>query len=102
MSKIGHNGVDASHLRAFLERIERLEEEKQAIADDIKQVYSEAKGSGYDTKIMRKVISIRKMDRDKRAEEEAMLELYLSALGDLKTTPLGRAAIEREFGVGAG
>ncbi len=77
------NAVDANHLRAFLERIERLEEEKRAIADDIKEVYAEAKGTGYDSKIIRKIVSIRRMDRDKRREEEEILELYLSALGDV-------------------
>jgi uncharacterized protein (UPF0335 family) len=76
------NSVDAGHLRAFLERIERLEEEKRAIADDIKEVYAEAKGTGYDVKIMRKIISLRRMDRDKRREEEEILDLYLAALGE--------------------
>jgi uncharacterized protein (UPF0335 family) len=76
------NSVDAGHLRAFLERVERLEEEKRAIADDIKEVYAEAKGTGYDVKIMRKIISLRRMDRDKRREEEEILELYLAALGE--------------------
>ena len=76
------NSVDAGHLRAFLERIERLEEEKRAIADDIKEVYAEAKGTGFDTKIMRKIISLRRQDRDKRREEEEILDLYLSALGE--------------------
>ena len=74
--------VDSSHLRAFIERIERLEEEKRAIAGDIKEVYAEAKGNGFDAKIMRKVVSLRRMDRDKRIEEETVLDLYLSALGD--------------------
>jgi uncharacterized protein (UPF0335 family) len=74
--------VDGGHLRAFIERIERLEEEKKAIADDIKEVYAEAKGNGFDVKVMRKVISLRKMDRDKRIEEETILDLYLTALGD--------------------
>ncbi len=77
------NSVDAGHLRAFIERIERLEEEKRAIADDIKEVYAEAKGTGYDVKIMRKIISLRRQDRDKRKEEEEILELYLSALGEV-------------------
>ena len=76
------NSVDAGHLRAFLERIERLEEEKRAIADDIKEVYAEAKGTGYDVKIMRKIISIRRMDAEKRREEEESLEIYLAALGE--------------------
>ena len=74
--------VDGGHLHAFIERIERLEEEKKAIADDIKEVYAEAKGNGFDVKVMRKVISLRKMDRDKRIEEETILDLYLAALGD--------------------
>jgi uncharacterized protein (UPF0335 family) len=75
------NSVDAGPLRAFIERIEHLEEEKRAIADDIKEVYAEAKGNGYDAKIMRKVVSLRRQDRDKRREEEEILGLYLSALG---------------------
>jgi uncharacterized protein (UPF0335 family) len=73
--------VNAAHLRAFIERIEKLEEEKKAIAEDIKEVYGEAKGTGFDVKIIRKIVSIRKQDRDKRREEEEILDLYLSALG---------------------
>ena len=76
------NSVDSGHLRAFIERIERLEEEKRAIADDIKEVYAEAKGTGYDVKVMRKIISLRRMDRDKRREEEEILDPYLAALGE--------------------
>jgi uncharacterized protein (UPF0335 family) len=68
-------------LKSLVERIERLEEEKKALAGDIKEVYGEAKAHGFDTKILRKVISLRKRDRQERAEEEAMLDLYLSALG---------------------
>ena len=75
--------VDAKHLRAFIERIEKLEEEKKAIADDIKDVYAEAKGTGYDTKVMRKIVSLRKQDKDKRREEEEILDLYLAAVGML-------------------
>lgn len=71
----------AQELRQIVERIERLEEEKKAIADDIKEFYAEAKGRGYDTKILRKVIALRKRDRDDVAEEEAVLEMYLTALG---------------------
>jgi uncharacterized protein (UPF0335 family) len=73
--------VNASHLRAFIERIEKLEEEKRAIADDVKDVYAEAKGNGFDAKIIRKIVSMRRMDRQKRIEEEEMLDLYLTALG---------------------
>ncbi len=75
------NAIDANHLKAFLERIEKLEEEKRAIADDIKDVYAEAKGTGYDVKIIRKIVSIRRQDHQKRREEEEILDLYLSALG---------------------
>ena len=70
-------------LKTIVERIERLEEEKKTIAADIKEVYAEAKGNGFDTKILRKVISIRKKDRHEREEEEAMLDVYLDALGML-------------------
>jgi uncharacterized protein (UPF0335 family) len=73
--------VARDQLRAFVERIERLEEEKKTIADDIKDVYGEAKGTGFDTKALRKVIAIRKMDRDERMEQEAILDTYLHALG---------------------
>ena len=73
--------VNASHLRAFIERIERLEEEKRTIADDIKEVYAEAKGNGFDAKIMRKIVSIRRQDNEKRKEEETILDLYLNAMG---------------------
>lgn len=70
-----------ARLRSFIERVERLEEEKKALADDIKEVYAEAKGNGFDVKIMRKIVSLRKKDPDDRAEEEALLDTYLSALG---------------------
>lgn len=73
--------VAGAQLKAFIERIERLEEEKQSIADDIKDVYAEAKGNGFDTKTMRQIIKLRKKDKAEREEEEAMLDLYLSALG---------------------
>jgi uncharacterized protein (UPF0335 family) len=68
-------------LKAFVDRIERLEEEKKAIASDVKKIYAEAKGTGLDTKILRKVIAIRKKDAAERQEEEAMLDVYLAALG---------------------
>lgn len=77
----GTEEVNAGHLKAFIERIERLEEEKKALADDIKDVYGEAKANGFDVKIMRKIVSIRRQDRDKRVEEETILDLYLAALG---------------------
>ncbi len=68
-------------LKSIVERIERLEEEKRTIAVDIKEVYAEAKGNGYDVKVLRKVISLRKKEPAERIEEEAMLDVYLSALG---------------------
>jgi uncharacterized protein (UPF0335 family) len=73
--------VSAEQLRLFIERIERLEEEKQGIADDVKDVYAEAKGTGYDTKTMRAIIRLRKMEKDARMEQEALLETYKAALG---------------------
>ena len=75
------NTVAAGQLRAFIERIERLEEEKQTIADDIKEVFAEAKGTGFDTKAMRTIIRLRKKDKAEREEEEAMVDLYMTALG---------------------
>ncbi len=74
-------GVGRDQLRAFIERVERLEEEKRAISEDIKEVYGEAKGSGFDTKVMRQVVRIRKQDRNERMEQEAILDTYLHALG---------------------
>ncbi len=74
-------GLAAGKLKSFVERIERLEEEKAGIAADIKDIYSEAKGEGFDTKIIRKIISLRKKDRQERQEEEELLELYKAALG---------------------
>jgi uncharacterized protein (UPF0335 family) len=82
-------GVAADQLRSIIDRIERLEEEKKALAEDIKEVYAEAKGNGFDVKIIRKIISIRKRDRAELDEEETILELYLRALGML---PVGDAA----------
>ena len=70
-------------LKSLVERIERLEEEKKVLAGDIKEIYAEAKANGFDTKILRKVISIRKKDRHEREEEEAVLAVYLAALGML-------------------
>ena len=75
-----HHGAK-EHLRAFVERIERLEEEKAALAADIKEVYAEAKGNGFDTKALRKIIRLRKQAEHERLEEEAMLATYMQALG---------------------
>ncbi len=75
------NTITAGQLRSLIERIERLEEERKAIADDIKEVYAEAKGTGFDTKAIRTIIRLRKKDQAERQEEEAMLHLYMDALG---------------------
>lgn len=74
-------GVASDQLRSFIERIERLEEEKKTIADDIKDVYGEAKANGFDQKVLKKIVAIRKLDKNERAEQEAVLETYLVALG---------------------
>lgn len=73
-------GVAGEQLGSFIERIERLEEEKKGIAEDIKEVYAGAKAVGFDTKVMRKVIAIRKMDQSERQEQEALLDVYLHAI----------------------
>jgi uncharacterized protein (UPF0335 family) len=75
------SGFAAEHLKSFIERVERLEEERTGLTADIREVYSEAKGTGFDTKIMRQVVRLRKMETADRQEQEAMLDLYLSALG---------------------
>ena len=79
MAEVGPIAQD--RLRSFIERIERLEEEKTALMADIKEVYAEAKGTGFDVKTMRKVVSLRKMDESDRQEAEFLLDTYLSALG---------------------
>ncbi|HYG86085.1 MAG TPA: DUF2312 domain-containing protein [Azospirillum sp.] len=79
MSDVG--GIAVDRLRSFIERIERLEEEKKGLQDDIKEVYAEAKGTGFDAKIMRQIIRLRKMDKADLQEQEAILELYKQALG---------------------
>jgi len=81
-SDAGDDSIQGDHLKSIVERIERLEEEKKTIADDIKEVYAEAKGNGYDVKVLRMVIRIRKRDANERAEEEAILDLYLQAVGE--------------------
>jgi uncharacterized protein (UPF0335 family) len=88
MAKAG--GIAADHLKSFIERIERLEEEKKALADDIRDVYSEAKATGFDVKVMRQIVKIRKMDKNDLDEQEALLETYMRALGMRG----GRAAAE--------
>ena len=75
--------VAAGQLRAIVERVERLEEEKKEVAEQIKEVYAEAKANGFDTKTLRRIVTLRKKDSEERQEEEALLDLYMSALGML-------------------
>lgn len=75
------SNVSGARLKSFLERIERLEEEKKALAEDIRDIYSEAKATGFDPKIIRKIVSLRKTNLEKRREEQELLALYMSAIG---------------------
>jgi uncharacterized protein (UPF0335 family) len=77
------NSTAQTQLKSIIERIERLEEDKAAVQTDLKEVYAEAKGNGFDTKVLRKVVRLRKQDKAKRQEEDALLDLYLSAIGGL-------------------
>lgn len=100
MATIEHNNEPATkfakdQLKSIVERIERLEEEKKTIADDIRDVYAEAKGNGYDVKALRTIVRMRKQDAQERQEAETILETYMHALGMLADLPLGQAAIER-------
>src|SRR5438477_7187552 len=85
-------GIAGERLRSFIERIERLEEEKRALSGDIKEVFAEAKGNGFDTKIMRQLIRIRRMDKDDLDEQETLLDVYKRALGMLPEQPASAAA----------
>ena len=76
-------GIAAGQLKSFIQRVERLEEEKAALGADIREIYAEAKANGFDPKIMRQVVRLRKMDKSDRQEQEALLDLYLHALGEL-------------------
>lgn len=90
--------VPADQLSSIVQRIERLEDEKRALSDDIKAVYAEAHGNGFDRKTIRKIVSLRKLSPEQREEEDALLDLYKAALGMLNDTPLGEAAIRRVSG----
>lgn len=79
MSEIG--GVSSAQLKSFIERIERLEEEKSAVGEQIREVFAEAKGTGFDIKIIRQILKIRRMEAQERLEQEELLDLYLTALG---------------------
>lgn len=81
MTVMGHNSVAGDQLRSIVERIERLEGEKKNVAEDIKDVYSEAKGNGFDAKTIRKIVALRRVDDGKRKEAQAMLDLYAHAIG---------------------
>lgn len=87
MATVSPDSVAQDQLRAFVERIERMEEEKKAISDDIKEIYAEAKGNGFDTKVLRQIVRIRKQDHAERMEQEALLELYMAALGMAAVPP---------------
>jgi uncharacterized protein (UPF0335 family) len=93
MTEPGDN--TSGQLQSIIERIERLEEEKRALSADVADVYAEAKGAGFDVKAIRKIVTMRREDEAKRKEQEAILEVYMNALGMLSDTPLGRAAIAR-------
>lgn len=90
------SNTENPNLQALVKRIEALEDEKAARAADIKEVYAEAKAFGFDTKIIRKVVAIRKKKAAEHNEEQELIETYMAALGMLADTPLGRAAIERD------
>ena len=87
-------GIAGERLKSFIERVERLEEEKRALAEDIKEVYAEAKGVGFDVKIMRQIVKIRMMDQDELDEQETLLDVYKRALGMIPDLPSEAAAAE--------
>lgn len=95
MSSHGNNGIAVDLLKAYIARIERVEEEQQKVAAVKREIYAEARGNGFCTKTMRSIIKLRKLDKATREEEEALLDIYKGALGMLNDTPLGQAAIRR-------
>ena len=90
MADIG--GIAGDRLKSFVERIERLEEERKALSNDIKEVYAEAKGTGFDVKIMRQVIRLRRLDKDDLDEQETLIDIYKRALGMLPAAEESKAA----------
>ena len=94
-------GVAAERLTSFIERLERLEDEKRDVGDQIKDVFAEAKGEGFDVRTMREVLKLRRMKPHDRSEREELLDVYLAALGMLRDTPLGQAAVEARYGKAA-
>ncbi len=97
-TKPGNSGIAADRLRSYIERWERLQVEIERLKEDQKDIMAEAKGAGFDVKIIRQVIKLRKMDASEREEQQSMLEIYMHALGMLADTPLGEAAINRLTG----
>ena len=93
MSDIGHN-LNSDWLKSIVQRIEKLEEERKLLQSDIKFIYTEAKSAGFDTKVLRMVIASRKKDQSEWEEQQALLEAYMKALGQLADTPLGKAALD--------
>jgi len=93
MTDIGHN-MAADRLKSIVERIEKLEEERKLLQEDIKDIYTEAKSAGFDTKVLRMLIASRKKDQVEWEEQQALLETYMKALGQLADTPLGKAALD--------
>lgn len=93
MAEVGNN--TARDLQSLIERIENMEADKRSISEDIKDVYTEAKGRGYDTAAIKEIIKMRREDAEKRKTREAIVSTYLAALGQLADTPLGKAAIAR-------
>lgn len=81
MTQIGHNSIAADQLRSIIKRVEKLTEEKSAITTDIREVFAEAKGNGFDVRALREIIKIRKLDASEREEREAVLDTYMHALG---------------------
>ena len=90
---VGHN-MAADRLKSIVERIEKLEEERKLLQENIKDIYTEAKSAGFDTKVLRMVIASRKKDQSEWEEQQALLEAYMKALGQLADTPLGKAALD--------
>ncbi|WP_341702591.1 DUF2312 domain-containing protein [Ferrovibrio sp.] len=95
-TKLISGNFSADQLNQLVARIERLEEERKSLGNDVKDVYAEAKSMGFCTKTMRKAIALRKLDRAELAEQESLLQVYMDALGMLADTPLGDAAMERD------
>ncbi len=97
---IGHNTIAADQLKSIIARVEKLEAEKADIAADIRDVFAEAKGNGFDVKTIKAIIKRRAKDAQQVEQEESMMDVYLHALGMLADTPLGKAAIEKQFNEG--